>query len=220
MNNRTQARSLVYGAISAALCTGITIGGCHWATQHVQEPEPVMVIPETVPVIGADDLWRDNFWSDDRSRIDEPLVSADLPAETQWTIFEQCGQDVEFFCTVMAIAATESDFDSQTIGDGGDSIGMMQINTRWHTERMEALGVEDLTDPVQCAVVAIDYLLELEDIMDAGPGEHSLYMSYNAGPDSAKRKIQTGTSSTAYSETAMSFYWEYIAEMGVMAPGK
>ena len=68
----------------------------------------------------------------------------------------------------MAIAAVESDFNPRGIGDDGDSIGMMQINTCWHTGRMAALGVTDLTDPVQCAAVAIDYLLELEETMQAG----------------------------------------------------
>ncbi|WP_300957787.1 transglycosylase SLT domain-containing protein, partial [Faecalibaculum rodentium] len=109
---------------------------------------------------------------------------------------------------VMAIASVESGFDPQMVGDGGDSIGMMQINTRWHTGRMEALGVTDLTDPVQCAAVAVDYLQELEDILEAGPGNQGLYVGYNCGPSRAKR-----TSSTAYSREIMAVYQRYIAEM-------
>ena len=42
--------------------------------------------------------------------------------------------------------------------------------------------VTDLTDPVQCAAVAVDYLLELEGITGAGTEDHQLYTSYNAGP--------------------------------------
>ena len=110
--------------------------------------------------------------------------------------------------SVMAIASVESGFDPQMVGDGGDSIGMMQINARWHTGRMEALGVTDLTDPVQCAAVAVDYLQELGESLDAGPGDHRLYVGYNAGPSRAKR-----TSSTAYSEMVMEIYQEYIGEM-------
>jgi len=37
------------------------------------------------PEINAADLW-----SNDRSRIDTPLVSAGLEAETQWAIFGIC----------------------------------------------------------------------------------------------------------------------------------
>lgn len=210
MNHRLRAGGLIYGAVSAILCTGITVGGVRWAISEAQEPllpvpavtAPVLAIPEA-PAIAAADLW-----IDDRSRIDTPLLKVPLAAETQWAIFEQCGQDADLFCSVMAIAEVESDFDANLLGDGGDSIGMMQINTRWHTGRMEALGVTDLTDPVQCAAVAIDYLLELEGILEAGPGDQGLYVGYNAGPSRAKR-----TSSTAYSREVMAVYQEYIEEM-------
>ena len=210
MNYRLRAGGLIYGAVSAILCTGITVGGVRWAISEAQEPllpvpavtAPVLAIPEA-PAIAAADLW-----IDDRSRIDTPLLKVPLAAETQWAIFEQCGQDSELFCSVMAIASVESGFDPQMVGDGGDSIGMMQINTRWHTGRMEALGVTDLTDPVQCAAVAVDYLQELGESLDAGPGEHQLYVGYNCGPSRAKR-----TSSTAYSREIMAVYQRYIAEM-------
>ena len=211
MNHRLRAGGLIYGAVSLALCTGIAAGGYSCAAREAQEPDlpvptataPVLAIPTVEPAITAADLW-----SDDRSRIDVPLLDVPLESETQWAIFEQCGQDTDLFCAVMAIATVESGFDPQMVGDGGDSIGMMQINTRWHTGRMEALGVTDLTDPVQCAVVAIDYLLELEEITEAEPGDHRLYVGYNAGPSRAKR-----TSSTAYSEMVMEIYQEYIGEM-------
>ena len=212
MNYRLRAGGLIYGAVSAILCTGITVGGVRWAISEAQEPlrpvpavtAPVLAIPEAE----AQEITAAGLWSDDRSRIDTPLLKVPLAAETQWAIFEQCGQDADLFCSVMAIAEVESDFDANLLGDGGDSIGMMQINTCWHTGRMEALGVTDLTDPVQCATVAIYYLLELEGILEAGPGDHRLYVGYNAGPSRAKR-----TSSTAYSREIMAVYQRYIAEM-------
>ena len=51
-------------------------------------------------------------------------------------------------------------------------------------------------------------LLELEEITEAEPGDHRLYVGYNAGPSRAKR-----TSSTAYSREVMAVYQEYIEEM-------
>lgn len=212
MNHRPRPVGLIYGAVSVILCSGITIGGVRWAVSEAQEPEipvpvitaPVLAVPETKgPAITSADLW-----SDDRSRIDASLLDVPLEAETQWAIFERCGQDADLFCAVMAIASVESDFNPQMVGDDGDSVGMMQINTRWHTDRMEVLGVTDLTDPEQCAAVAIDYLLELEGILEAGPEDHRLYIGYNCGPSRAKR-----TGSTAYSETVMGIYQEYIGEM-------
>ncbi len=211
MNHRLRAGGLIYGAVSLALCTGIAAGGYSCAAREAQEPDlpvpaattPVLAISAEEPKISAADLW-----SDDRSRIDVPLLDVPLESETQWAIFEQCGQDTGLFCAVMAIATVESGFDPQMVGDGGDSIGMMQINTCWHTGRMEALGVTDLTDPVQCAVVAIDYLLELEGELSAGPGDHKLYIGYNAGPSKAKR-----TSSTNYSREVMTVYQGYLEEL-------
>ena len=37
----------------------------------------------------------------------------------------------------------------------------MQVSPQWHKERMERLGVTDLTDPRQNMAVAVDYLAEL-----------------------------------------------------------
>ena len=214
MNHKARTGALTCGLISAALCTGAVLGGSCWPARSVPEPpvpdesRSVLAVPAEEPAIGTADLW-----SDDRNRTDTPLVSVELAAETQWAIFEQCGQDAELFCAVMAIAAVESGFDPQMVGDDGDSIGMMQINTKWHTGRIEALGVTELTDPVQCAAVAIDYLLELEEIMGVGPGDHALYMGYNSGPDSATRKIQSGITANTYSTAAVDNYRNYITEM-------
>ena len=170
---------------------------------------PVLVLPATDEPTAAD------LWSDDRSRIDTPLLSsASLDAETQWAIFtEVCGQDPSAFCAVMAIAYTESRFTPDLVGDDGLSFGMMQINTKWHTGRMEALGVTDLTDPVQCAMVAIDYLKELEAITGASLEDHALYMAYNMGPSGARKAQANGRTSTDYSEAILEAYRDYMAEM-------
>lgn len=213
MNHGPRLGGLIYGAVSVILCSSITIGGVRWAADKAQEPEipaPAITAPVlAIPAAKESEITAADLWSDDRSRIDAPLLDVPLEAETQWAIFERCGQDADLFCAVMAIASVESSFDPQMVGDDGDSIGMMQINTRWHTGRMEALGVTDLTDPEQCAAVAIDYLLELEGILEAGPGEYRLYVGYNCGPSRAKR-----TGSTAYSREVMAVYQEYIEEMG------
>lgn len=142
------------------------------------------------------------------------LESVPLDAETQAAIYDVCGQDPELFAAVMAIADQESDFDPDTIGDSGNSIGMMQINTRWQAERVKALGITDLTDPVQSATVAVDYLRELSE--DYGLGwvhDHSLYMGYNMGPGGAKRALRRGSTSSAYSREVMPSFDGYLGEM-------
>lgn len=142
------------------------------------------------------------------------LESVPLDAETQAAIFDLCGQDPELFCAAMAIAWKESRFDTEAVGDGGKSIGMMQINTRWNTERMEALGVTDLTDPIQCVTVALDVLRELSE--DYGLGwvhDHSLYMAYNMGPGNARSALDRGAESSEYSREALAAFEGYLDEM-------
>ena len=144
------------------------------------------------------------------------LVSVPLDAETQTAIFELCGSDPDTFCAVMAISKTESNFDTDAVGDNGVSIGMAQINTTWQTGRMESLGVTDLTAPVQCATVCLDYLRELSE--DYGFGwveDHGLYLAYNMGPGGARNAINSGVSSSKYSRAVLSAYGEYAAEMEV-----
>ena len=217
MNHKPRPGGIIYGAVSVILCSGITIGGFRWAVSETQEPEipvpaitaPVLAIPAAEePAIGTADLW-----SNDRSRIDAPLLDVPLEAETQWAIFEQCGQDAELFCAVMAIATVESGFDSQTVGDDGDSIGMMQINTRWNTDRMERLGVTDLTDPVQSAMVAVDLLRELAGTFDSGISDTPTLMAYNMGPTGARRAIDAGTYETTYTQEVTAMFQTYLQEM-------
>lgn len=142
------------------------------------------------------------------------LESVPLDAETQAAILELCGGDRDTFCAIMAIAWVESRFDTDAVGDNGVSIGMMQVNTRWHTGRMEALGVTDLTDPVQCAAVALDYLRELSEGYGFGwITDHSLYMAYNMGPGNARAAIDSGTTSSGYSRAALTAYGDYAQEM-------
>lgn len=167
------------------------------------------VVPPTEQPTAAD------LWSDDRSRIDTPLLDIGLDAETQWAIFEQvCGQDTSAFCALMAIAYRESHFTPDLVGDDGKSFGMMQINTKWHTGRMEALGVTDLADPVQCAAVALDYLQELSTRYGFGWVEdHAIYMAYNMGPGGASNALAAGRTSTSYSEAVLKVYHSYMNEM-------
>ena len=154
-----------------------------------------------------------DLWSDDGSlRRIKPLDVA-LDAETQWAIYEACGYDPGLFSLVMAIAEHESEFKPDLQGDNGQSLGMMQINTRWHTDRMEALGVTDLTDPVQCAAVAIDYRQELESRYGFEAESEALLMAYNMGPSGARKALNEGRTSTDYSREIMTVYQGYLAEL-------
>lgn len=78
----------------------------------------------------------------------------------------------------------ESSYQADAIGDGGDSLGLMQIQERWHKERMERLDVDNLLNPYQNVTVGIDLLAELLDEYN-GNVEMAL-MAYNAGRSGAE----------------------------------
>lgn len=217
MKARTPGRteSLTAWALAIALGCGLTMAGCRTTEAEappVLEAQPTASAQATVTTPPEEPSAAD-LWSDDRSRTDTPLLDISLEPETQWAIFYECGQDPSLFCATMAIAYVESRFTPDLVGDDGKSIGMMQINTKWHTGRMEALGVTDLTDPVQSARVAIDYLQELARITGDGLTDHALYMAYNMGPSGARRAQEAGTTSTSYTETVLEVYQEYMTEM-------
>lgn len=140
------------------------------------------------------------------------LRSVPLSPEAQWRIFDLCGQDGDLFCTVMAIANQETRFDASAVGDDGRSIGMMQIHFAYHTERMESLGVTDLTDPVQCAAVGISYIRELADQFQVGTDSQILYLAYNMGPTGARKALARGQYSSSYTRAVAGICEAYRQE--------
>lgn len=91
---------------------------------------------------------------------------------------------------IIAMIKRESQFDIDIIGDKGKAFGLMQIHPRWHSDRMEKLGVTDLLDPYQNVTVGIDIMAEL---LDGGKSVEWALMAYNGGYANANRHIEAGT---------------------------
>lgn len=150
------------------------------------------------------------------------LGSVPLDEETQRTIYEMCGEDPALFCTVMAIAKKETRFDADAVGDGGKSIGMMQIHTYWQMDRIDRLGITDLTDPAQNAEVAIDFLWWLAyrlapEHPDSVFGTEEIFMTYNCGLQGAFDLWDEGITETSYSRDCVAYYEAFMAELEVGA---
>lgn len=171
-------------ALLAAIIALFVIAGyaeASFAAESERMPEEPEAIVETATYL---------------DRIDEPLVveesSADEPiyiynvpldVDLQLYIIETCsGYHVEP-SVIVAMIERESTFRADAVGDGGNSFGLMQIQPRWHEERMERLGVTDLLDPRQNVLVGIDYLAELCNRYEC---IGMALMAYNAGPTGAK----------------------------------
>ena len=141
------------------------------------------------------------------------LESVPLDTRTQWQIYELCENDNSLFAAAMAIANQESSFDPGVTGDGGRSVGMMRIQFRFHVDRIERLGVTDLTDPVQNAAVGIDYIKELCREFNIRPDSHILYVAYTYGPSGARALFSKGIYSTSYSWNAVTLHDQYLNEI-------
>ena len=107
------------------------------------------------------------------------IYNVALADELQLYIVRLCEEHHIDPAVVMGMAQRESQFTADAIGDGGDALGMWQVQPRWHQDRMDKLEATDLLDPYQCVTVAVDYLSELLDIYD-GDIEKAL-TAYNQG---------------------------------------
>lgn len=125
----------------------------------------------------------------------DPLLYFDVPLDEhlQEHIFIVCeNYDIDP-AIVLAMIERESRFRTDVIGDNGNSFGLMQIQPKWHKDRMNELGVTDLMDPYQNVIVGIDYIAELfgrsEDVT-------WVLMAYNGGPSYANKWYGQGVVST------------------------
>lgn len=62
---------------------------------------------------------------------------------------------------IKALIEEESGWLSSAEGDDGKSVGLMQVQERWHKARMQRLGVTNLYDPRQNITVGCDILADL-----------------------------------------------------------
>lgn len=130
---------------------------------------------------------------------EEPLYDVPLDEEVQLHIMKLCEEHEIPSAVVIAMIERESRFTADVVGDNGNSYGLMQIQPRWHSDRMERLGVTNLLDPIQNVTVGIDLLGEL---LEQDKGLSWALTAYNAGTKRANELRSEGKGSV-YSSCVM-----------------
>lgn len=80
---------------------------------------------------------------------------------------------------VLAMIERESQFTADIVGDNGQSFGLLQIQPRWHYQRMSDLGCTDLLNAEQNITVAVDILAEQVERYDGDIS--AALVAYNQG---------------------------------------
>lgn len=133
--------------------------------------------------------------------IEEPaepvaIVIDELPEPETWDV--PLEHDLQLFIAdlceevnidpglVLAMIEQESQWDAAAVGDNGRSFGLMQVQERWHKDRMNKLGCDDLLNPYENVVVGIDILAEklakydttAEALTAYNAGDYGAYVHY------------------------------------------
>ena len=118
-----------------------------------------------------------------------------LTADEQLELFEAAQAFDIWYPLAIAMVDVETDF-RNIAGDGGASIGYMQVNKNYHTELMEQVGASDLWEPRDNFRTGLAYLAQQIERFDT---IHMALMAYNMGPTGASKVWEGGTYESQYS---------------------
>lgn len=116
-----------------------------------------------------------------------------LDEDLQDYILEVCHDYGVNHLIVLGMIEKESTFGPNVIGDNGEAFGLMQIQPKWHQERMVRLGVTDILDPYQNVLVGVDYFAEM---LSYDRGIAWALMAYNGGTTYANELTNEGVISS------------------------
>lgn len=120
-----------------------------------------------------------------------------LPECMQQFTYIICQQNGVDYALALAIMKVESGYKWDAYCSEG-SQGYMQVNVKWHEDRMDKLNVDNVENPYFNIMVAVDYLAELQGRFDT---EAEVLTAYNYGVTGAYKHVwNKGLTETEYSK--------------------
>lgn len=113
-----------------------------------------------------------------------------LDEQFQRYVFGVCEERNVSPALIFAIMERESDFRADCVGDSGNSLGIMQIQPKWHQWRADKLGCLDWMNPYDNATVGIDIIADYFE--KYGDDVYFVLMVYNGGLGYANRMTNKG----------------------------
>lgn len=165
IKRKKQKKMIIWLAVILAFTLFLIIVYCSDNTRkaRIDSQEHILYV-EPVELMMPDGDAEEDF---ENEKIESALYEngyfrSDVPldGDTQVLLNSACEEAGITYELALAVIRKETGFQN-VMGDNGNSYGYMQIQPRWHEERMERLGVTDLTDPYSNFRVGCDFLAEL-----------------------------------------------------------
>lgn len=133
-----------------------------------------------------------------------------LTIEEQMELFNAADAFDIWYPLAVAMVDVETSFQN-VAGDGGASIGYLQVNGTLHTDLMEQVGATDLWVPRDNFRTGLAYLAQQMERTDT---VHKALMAYNMGPSGAAAAWEEGIYETEYSQKVLERAEYWAAAMG------
>lgn len=138
-------------------------------------------------------------------------TGGELPECMQQFIYIICNQNGVDYALVLAMIEVESGYKWDADSTEG-SKGYMQVNVKWHKDRMDRLNVDNVQNPYFNIMVGVDYLAELQGRFDT---EAEVLTAYNYGVTGAYKYVwNKGLTETEYSRTVQQVKSRIEAQLG------
>ena len=168
MTRQERLADALTGAVALICALFYAFAAGVWYDEHKAEPEKQQPHPVTVTVyrepVAESPLPDDGEFTGPDPMVEGTYLMEEhrLSYDLQAKLYSACQEFGVDYALALAVIEQETNFRNVT-GDGGDSVGYMQVQEKWHRERMTLLGVDDLTEPEGNFRVGCHFLRECID---------------------------------------------------------